>query len=183
MKREILFAILALALVASGNATKKEAPSTSDKDSPLPDTCSAKRTALRTVTCMFFDPRLDELNELIDPNCAFNDRKPGPGETFVAGFRQGFEALKQAENIVALDERFSLREIHFFTDKNVPELAKKFPSRSGLWSETQVGAHIKGALGCCIATTQLKDGQELQQVYVLVIRKVGNAPKVVFFGN
>jgi len=144
------------------------------------DDAEAKLVAIRAVTAMFLRSDLEELEELVDPTCAVNAKGPGQKDRLLAGIRDDLRRMGEGK----LSGVLSLREMRFFVEKDIPALRERFPTKRDLWSDAQAPAYITGGLGCCVVARELHNGKETDaEVYVLVIRRVGGKPKVVFYGN
>jgi len=144
------------------------------------DVAEAKVVALQAVTHLLLKTDLGELGRLVDPGCAVDGKGPGQGKALIEGLRNGLKELK----VASLSDFISVREVIFFTAAGLPALRVRFRAKRDLWSAKEVPAHIGGGLGCCVVAKELRGGREIDdEVYVLIVRKVGGRYKVVYYGN
>ena len=158
--------------VLSGTASAAEASRTI----ALAD---AKAVALQAVTHFLLKTDLDKLSALMDPEFAVDDRGPGSGKKALAEMRGELE-----RGGVSPSTHLSVREILFFTEKDVPKLKRRFRLKQDLWTEKEVPAHIGGGLGCCVVAKELREGKEVDdEVFVLVVKKRAGRYRIVFLAN
>ncbi|NQT93914.1 MAG: hypothetical protein HQ559_14230 [Lentisphaerae bacterium] len=174
----------ALATFAAGCASGGGGAGAAAPNKPMIDHAKAKVVAIKAITCMFLQADTAELAELVDPDCAVDNSGPGHGKDLIAGCERALARMHEQDGITAIGDAISVRRIEFFTKEDIPALKERFDGKRDLWSERQAPAYIEGALGCWVLAKELKDGKEVDtEVYVLVIKRMAEGYRIVFFGN
>lgn len=182
--KQVLCVICAMALTSLVCASTQGDNAAPDRDWPAIDICRAQLVGLKFVTSMWLSTDVRELSELIAPDLAVEGLGPGNAETFISAVTFGFNRMKKTQGITTLGEFLPIHEIGFFTEKDLPDLQKRFLPKDDLWTSKQAPAYIKGGLGCYITANMLENGKVVDDiVYVLIIKKVGDKHRVIYYGK
>ncbi len=132
----------------------------------------AKAIALQAISVLYLQPDAARAAKFIHDEAVWKDHGAG-------SLRKNISDIKKLEGTV--DEKLSVREILFFSKKDIPSLRKRFPYQDGMWTENRIPAHLSDALGClCVYRVRGNNDPADVGLGVLVLKRIGYEWKIVY---
>lgn len=139
------------------------------------DLRKAKSVAIDLVNCLLVRDAA-KLRDIVHSTARWKSSEPGSAiEMLKAELERGESNNPSFETI---------REIIFFTMKDIPDLRLRFP-RVKLWNDDRVPSQLaEGALGCLLVSPNpVEKHPDTIGLNVIVVKKIDNAFRVVYLDD